>query len=95
MTSQLPRFQCLFLSCQQQKKHRQQGSCDGIKVLLIDNFKKICEIMVRQLLNLRHHHPRLFSYILTQLCPDFFLMKLKFMSLSKISLGRLFTTIGN
>ena len=36
MTSQLPRFHCLFLSRQQQKKtHWKQGSCDVIKVLLI------------------------------------------------------------
>ena len=35
MTSQLPRFGCLFLSCQQQKKHPKQGCCDVIKVLFI------------------------------------------------------------
>ena len=35
MTSQLPGFRCLFLSCQQQKKHQKPGSCEVIKVLLI------------------------------------------------------------
>ena len=33
MTSQLPQFWCLFLSCQQQKQKR--GICDVIKVFLI------------------------------------------------------------
>ena len=35
MMTQLPCFWCLFLSCQQQNKHRKGGNCDVIKVLLI------------------------------------------------------------
>ena len=35
MTSQLPHFRCLFLSCQHQKNSENGDSSDFIKVLLI------------------------------------------------------------